>query len=89
MKCTLKVLHNYNGNIYFHPTGAWGARIHQQRKQLYDAAYKMFYESKHKLQYGYDQILLREIFWPLTFNNSVGLFVNRKMPTRSVVITLS
>ena len=51
--------------------GGWGVKIFQKRRPIYRASYKLFYETEHQLEYGFDQAILSEIIWPLTFKDSV------------------
>ena len=49
----------------------WGAKIYQNRQVILIASSKLFYETEHTMQYGYDQAMLNACIWPLAINDSV------------------
>ena len=49
----------------------WGAKIYQNRQAILSASSKLFYETEHTMQYGYDQAMLNACIWPLAINDSV------------------
>ena len=49
----------------------WGAKIYQNRHAILRASSKIFYETEHKIEYGFDQKMLDWFIWPLTINNSL------------------
>ena len=69
--CPFPVLEYFNRLMLNVIIGGWGAKINQERQSISMAAYQMFYEEKHSLQYGFDQVLLFKFIWPLTFGDSV------------------
>ena len=56
--------------------GMWGAKIFQRRLPIKDAAMQLFDTIEHKLEYGFDQILLKQFMWPLTIDDLVRLWLN-------------
>ena len=51
--------------------GFWGAKLYQNRKAILEASQKIFYETEHKMKYGFDQTVLNTYIWPLAINDSV------------------
>ena len=49
----------------------WGAKIYQNRQAILSASFKIFYETEHKFEYGFDQTMLQKYIWPLAINDSV------------------
>ena len=51
--------------------GFWGAKIYQRRHDILKASTKIYYKTKHKMEYGFDQTMLNTFIWPLAINDSV------------------
>lgn len=48
--------------------------MYQKRRPIYKAAYQLFYEKEHQIEYGFDQNILYQLIWPLTFDDSVQVY---------------
>ena len=59
--------------IFANIVGMWGAKIFQRRLAIKRAARGIFYKKKHKVENGFDQMLLTQFVWPLASKDVVSL----------------
>lgn len=58
--------------LYLLHLGLWGVKIHQKRQAILEVSEMIFYETQHKIVYGFDETILTKFIWPLAVNDAVN-----------------